>query len=169
MSDSKEIVRAAYELSLARDERKTTAASIETFLSLLDPSAAFVADGGARFSGRSEIGRLLEAAADDWHRCSFEVAGVYAEDERVVLAFGEVKAVAAADEAEMRIPFSNLWTLQGGLVIRIEAFVDRSAAIRAAFRLAPWGAWDPSKRLTSTGCDQPKSSDLQKLRAGAGI
>jgi hypothetical protein len=128
--DEVAVVRAAYSLTLSRDDAAATAGSIAAFLELLSPDAVFRADDGAELSGRSELRRALETAAHDWRLCRFELAGAGAADDERILAFGSVIGATGPGEPKPIAPFANLWTLQQGLVTRIDAFPDCATAVR---------------------------------------
>ncbi len=133
------IVERAYKLRLTRNDPKATAASIASFLELVDPGVVFIVTGGMRFSGRGELASLLHEASQDWHDCRFDLAGLYPAADGRILALGCILAASYSDRPAARIPFANVWTVCEGLVRQVEAFEDRATAenatgIKARFR-----------------------------------
>jgi ketosteroid isomerase-like protein len=81
--------------------------------------------------GREAVLTDLAAQGEVWESQSATPREIIPAGDKVVV-FVDGTGTGKASGAEVRIDVVHVWTLKGGKVTRIEAFLDPGAAMRAA-------------------------------------
>ena len=124
--DELEAVRSSYE-ALNRGD-------IEGTMAMLAPDvewheSAALPDTGT-FTGREAVRGFLEDFLEQWQEFHQEVEEVVTEGDRAALMI-HLTARGRGSGAEVDARYAHLWTLREGVGVRVEAYYDRDAALRA--------------------------------------
>jgi ketosteroid isomerase-like protein len=119
-------VRASYEA--------LNSGEIEATLAVLAPDAEWhesseLPDAGT-FRGRDAVRDFLEEFLKSWERFHQEVEDVVIEGDRAALMI-HLTARGRGSGAEVDARYAHVWTLRDGLGVRVDAYYDRDAALRA--------------------------------------
>jgi ketosteroid isomerase-like protein len=87
--------------------------------------------GGGVHHGREAVLADLAAQGEAWESRSATPGEIIPLGDKVVV-FVEGTGTGKTSGAEVRFDVVHVWTLNNGKVTRIEAFLDRGAALRAA-------------------------------------
>lgn len=119
------IVRRAYEAFRERD--------VEQLMSIATPDfvlrASAATDGGEHHGPRA-MEEILQAIRDRWEDFRLEPLEFYESGNRV-LVLGTI-LTRGKDEEGIASTAGQVWTLEDGKVVLLEAFLDSDSAIRAA-------------------------------------
>ena len=107
---------------------------IEATLAVLAPDAEWhessaLPDAGS-YRGRDALRAFLEDFLQSWERFHQEVEEVIVEGDRAALMI-HLTARGRGSGAEVDARYAHVWTLRDGLAVRVDAFYDRDAALRA--------------------------------------
>jgi ketosteroid isomerase-like protein len=82
--------------------------------------------------GLEGMTNFIDALEEDFEEFRYDADHfTEADDDRVVVS-GRIRARGRASKMPLTSEFGHLWTLQEGRVLRVEAFLDRLQAERAA-------------------------------------
>jgi uncharacterized protein len=121
-----EAVRASYAALNSGD--------IEATLAVLAPDAEWhessaLPDAGT-FRGRDAVREFLEEFLLSWESFHQKVEEVVVEGDRAALMI-HLTARGRGSGAEVDARYAHVWTLRDGLGVRVDAYYDRDAALRA--------------------------------------
>ena len=121
-----EAVRGSYEALNRKD--------IEGTVAVLAPDAEWhesseLPDSDV-FIGREAVRRFLQGFLEQWSEFRQEVEEVTVEGERAAV-FIHLTARGRGSGANVDARYAHLWTVRGGLGVRVDAYYDRDAALRA--------------------------------------
>lgn len=119
-------VRASYEALNSGDIEATlavTAPDVEWHESSALPDADV-------YRGRKALRAFLEEFLQSWERFHQEVEDVVVEGDRAALMI-HLTARGRGSGAEVDARYAHVWTLRDGLGVRVDAYYDREAALRA--------------------------------------
>jgi ketosteroid isomerase-like protein len=107
---------------------------IEATLAVLAPDAEWhessaLPDTGT-FRGRDAVRAFLDDFLQSWERFHQQVEEVVAEGDRVALMI-HLTARGRGSGAEVDARYAHVWTIRDGLGVRVDAYYDRDAALRA--------------------------------------
>ena len=107
---------------------------IEATLAVLAPDAEWhessaLPDAGS-YRGRDALRAFLEDFLQSWERFHQEVEEVIVEGDRAALMI-HLTARGRGSGAEVDARYAHVWTLRDGLGVRVDAYYDRDAALRA--------------------------------------
>ena len=122
------VVEEAY-AAIERRDFSALLALLKPGVELHDPD---LPDGGT-FVGHDGVMRYLNDALGGFEQHRLELEEVVVVDDRVVAAVHHTVRARESDAA-IELRDAHVWTLADGRVARIEMYLDRSAALRAAER-----------------------------------
>ena len=107
---------------------------IEATLAVLAPDAEWhessaLPDAGS-YRGRDALRAFLEDFLQSWERFHQEVEEVIVEGDRAALMI-HLTARGRGSGAEVDARYAHVWTLRDGFGVRVDAYYDRDAALRA--------------------------------------
>jgi ketosteroid isomerase-like protein len=122
-----EALRTYYEAANRRD--------LDLALDFLAPEIEFHLAGvfpdlELAYIGREEVLRFLEQFADPWEELSVEPQRLIDLDTRVLVLLRF--HATGRDGIEVELPLAQLWTLQDGRAVRMDAYSDQLKALEAA-------------------------------------
>jgi ketosteroid isomerase-like protein len=122
-----EIVRAMYEVANAGDK-------LDANFEVLAPDVEFHVSGAFPdldqvYRGHEGVAKLNEALNEPWVTLSLD-PDRFIDAGSQVLVLSEFHA-RGRDGLEMRLHLANLWTVQDGQIVRMEAFADQESALAA--------------------------------------
>jgi ketosteroid isomerase-like protein len=79
------------------------------------------------FHGREEVAEFLREFLEPWERFEQAIEDVAVEGNRIGLAI-HLTAVGRASGVELDTRYAHVWTMRGGLGIRVDAYRDPEAA-----------------------------------------
>jgi uncharacterized protein len=82
------------------------------------------------YRGRDTIRDFLSGFLESWDRFSQQIEEVVVTDERVCLLI-HLEARGRESGAGVDARYAHVWTLRDGLGVRVDAYYDRDAALRA--------------------------------------
>jgi ketosteroid isomerase-like protein len=82
------------------------------------------------YRGRDALRSFLEEFLESWDRFHQEVEEVVVVGDRAALMI-HLTARGRGSGAEVDARYAHVWTLRDGLGVRVDAFYDRDAALRA--------------------------------------
>lgn len=127
-ADPVDVVRSMYEAFAAGDAERI-ADQLHTDVELIDPDLP----GGGKFNGIDGVFDFLRLWGEPFSELHIEVEELIPIDRRV-LAIVHQYGLAAASGAPVDMRDAHLWTIERGLVTRIQLFLSREAALAAAER-----------------------------------
>src|SRR4051794_39263267 len=87
--------------------------------------------GGQLHRGRDAVIADMAAQAEAWETRRVEIHEVIPAGDNVIVDL-TMDALGKASGVPVRNHLLHLWTIAGGMVTRVEVFLDRKAALRAA-------------------------------------
>ncbi|HSJ18605.1 MAG TPA: nuclear transport factor 2 family protein, partial [Solirubrobacterales bacterium] len=82
------------------------------------------------YRGRDALRAFLEEFLESWDRFHQEVEEVVVVGDRAALMI-HLTARGRGSGAEVNARYAHVWTLRDGLGVRVDAYYDRDAALRA--------------------------------------
>jgi ketosteroid isomerase-like protein len=82
------------------------------------------------YRGRDALRSFLEEFLQSWERFHQEVEEVVVEGDRAALMI-HLTARGRGSGAEVDARYAHVWTVRDGLGVRVDAYYDRDAALRA--------------------------------------
>jgi uncharacterized protein len=125
-TDPVDIVRSVYEAFAVADADRI-ADHLHADVELIDPDLP----GGGTFSGIDGVFEFLRLWGEGFSELHIDVEELIAMDDRVVAVVHQY-GVAEASGAPVEMRDAHLWTVEDGLVKRIQLFLSRDAALAAA-------------------------------------
>jgi ketosteroid isomerase-like protein len=124
--DEVQAVRASYE-ALNRGD-------LEAAVEVLAPTAEWhespaLPDTGV-FKGRGAVRRFLEDFLESWQEFHQELEEVVVEGDRAALMI-HLTARGRGSGAQVDARYAHVWTVRDGRAVRVDAYDDREAALRA--------------------------------------
>jgi hypothetical protein len=121
-----QVLRASYEALNTGD--------IEATLAVLAPDAEWhessaLPDAGT-FRGRDAVREFLEEFLQSWESFHQDVEEVVVEGDRAALMI-HLTARGRGSGAQVDARYAHVWTFRDGLGVRVDAYYDRDAALRA--------------------------------------
>lgn len=123
-----DVVRSVYEAFAAADADRI-AGHLHTDVELIDPDLP----GGGTFSGIDGVFEFLRLWSEGFSELHVDVEEMIPMDSRVLVVVHQ-HGVGAASGAPVDIHDAHLWTVEDGLVKRLQLFLSREAALAAAER-----------------------------------
>jgi uncharacterized protein len=127
-SDPVDVVSSMYEAFTAGDADRI-AASLHDDVELIDPDMP----GGGSFNGIDGVFEFLRQWDESFSEHRVVLEELTPVDDRVVAAVHQ-SGVARSSGAPVDMRDAHVWTVEDGLVRRIEFFLSRDAALAAARR-----------------------------------
>jgi ketosteroid isomerase-like protein len=127
-TDPVDVVRSVYEAFAAADADRI-ADHLHADVELIDPDLP----GGGTFTGIDGVFEFLRLWGEGFSELHIDVEELIPMDDRV-LAVVHQYGVGAASGVAVDIHDAHLWTVEDGLVKRIQLFLSREAALAAAQR-----------------------------------
>ena len=127
-ADPVDVVRSMYEAFAAADAERI-ANHLHADVELIDPDLP----GGGTFSGIDGVFDFLRLWGEPFSELHIDVDELIPIDHRVVAVVHQY-GVAAASGAPVDMRDAHVWTVEDGLVTRIQLFLSREAALAAAER-----------------------------------
>lgn len=127
-ADPVDVVRSVYEAFAAADAERI-ADHLHADVVLIDPDLP----GGGTFNGIDGVFDFLRLWGEPFRELHIDVEELVPIDHRVVAVVHQY-GVAAASAAPVDMRDAHLWTVEDGLVTRIQLFLSREAALAAAER-----------------------------------
>lgn len=124
--DPVDVVRSVYEAFAAVDA-EGIASRLHADVELIDPDIP----GGGTFHGVDGVFDFLRLWGEPFSELHVDVEDLIPVDDRVVAVVHQY-GVAAASGAPVEMHDAHLWTVENGLVTRIQFFLSREAALEAA-------------------------------------
>ena len=119
------IVRRAYEAVDARDVDELKAMTTPDLVLRASPAV-----DGKVHHGPEGIGEIFQAISDRWQEFRFQALEFYEAGNRV-LVLGTI-LTKGKNEDGIASTAGQVWTLEDGKVVAVEAYLDTESAIRAA-------------------------------------
>jgi ketosteroid isomerase-like protein len=119
------IVRRAYEAVQARDVDELKAMTTPDFILRASP-----ATDGKVHHGPDGIGEVFQAIRDRWQEFRVQALEFYEAGNRV-LVLGTI-LTKGKNEDGIASTAGQVWTLEDGKIVSVEAYLDTESAIRAA-------------------------------------
>jgi uncharacterized protein len=82
------------------------------------------------YRGRAAVREFLERFLESWQEFHQEIEEVVVEGERVALMI-HLTAQGRGSGARVDARYAHVWTVRGGEGVRVDAYDDRAAALRA--------------------------------------